>query len=77
MRTIAGEKQWRFFSEVEVSLNPNYTQDQEAFYLLTRREVRSFLGLFERLVHYREIARYSRSEIDNPELLLRILHTAL
>ena len=49
------------YSEVEVSLNPNYTQDQDVFYLLTRREVRSFLGLFERLVHYREIARYLRT----------------
>jgi len=50
------------YSEVTVSLNPNYTQDEEVFYLLTRREVRSFLGLFQRLVHYREIARYSTSE---------------
>ena len=28
------------YSEVGVSLNPNYAQDQEVFYLLTRREVR-------------------------------------
>ena len=65
------------YSEVGVSLNPNYTQDQEVFYLLTRREVRSFLGLFERLLHYCEIARYLPSEIDDPELLFNILRTTL
>ena len=65
------------YSEVGVSLNPNYAQDPQVVYLLTRRDVRSFLGLFERLVHYREIARYSASEIDDREVLFRILRTAL
>ena len=65
------------YSEIGVSLNPNYAQDQEVFYLLTRREVRSVLGLFERLVHYREIARYSPSEIDDAELLFRIVRTGV
>ena len=69
----------KFFGYLEVglSLNSNYVQDQEVFYLLTRREVRSFLGFFERLVHHREIARYSPSEIDDPELLFRVLRTAV
>jgi hypothetical protein len=65
------------YSEVGVSLNPNYAQDQQVFYVLTRRDVGSFLGLFERLVHYREIARYSASEIDAPDLLFQILRAAL
>lgn len=61
------------YLEITIALNPNYPQDNEVFYVLTKRKVRSFLGLSPRLLDYQEIRRCSASEIDDPEFVSSLL----
>ncbi|MEW5978119.1 MAG: hypothetical protein AB1898_20175 [Acidobacteriota bacterium] len=65
------------YVEITLGLNPNYAQDHQVFYLLTRREVRRFLGSFQRLLDYREIRRCSVEEIDDPDFVSNLLQSVV